>query len=251
MSHVTLLRLLLAAWAALLILGFAFGRLDQERINRIPRANKILSSAILVVCALIWWLAGASGTPLAAYAALLFFGMAFSFVGDVIMAQLLPLPQHVLFGMGAFGVAHALYISGYLRLGSMLGAGCGAGCPPYPGRGAVVDVDPLATDSRRAQLRLTGVRSAAGGDGRAGGEPGIAGGSLRATGAGCVVVSRLRRVPGVPVVSGGQIPLGGRLDMDDLHCGATAHRVLHGDGTADVVSRNPNAVIEFFSRRIY
>jgi len=121
MSHVTLLRLLLAAWAALLILGFAFGRLDQERINRIPRANKILSSAILVVCALIWWLASAAGTPLAAYAVLLLFGMAFSFVGDVIMAQLLPLPQHVLFGMGAFGVAHALYISGYLRLGSMLG----------------------------------------------------------------------------------------------------------------------------------
>jgi len=121
MSHVTLLRLLLAVWAALLILGFALGRLDDERINRIPRANKILSSAILVVCALIWWLAGASGTPLAAYAALLFFGMAFSFLGDVIMAQLLPLPQHVLFGMGAFGVAHVLYIAAYLRLGGVLG----------------------------------------------------------------------------------------------------------------------------------
>jgi hypothetical protein len=121
MSHFALLRLLLAIGAALLILGFAFGRLDQERINRIPRANKILSSAILVVCALIWWLVGASGTPLAPYAALLFFGMAFSFLGDLIMARLLPLPQHVLFGMGAFGVAHVLYISGYLRLGSVLG----------------------------------------------------------------------------------------------------------------------------------
>jgi len=117
----TLLYTLLAIGAALLTLGFAFGRLDQERINRIPRANKILSSAILVVCALIWWLASAAGTPLAAYAVLLLFGMAFSFVGDVIMAQLLPLPQHVLFGMGAFGVAHVLYISGYLRLGGVLG----------------------------------------------------------------------------------------------------------------------------------
>lgn len=119
--YATLLYALLAIWAAPLILGFAFGKLDEERINRIPRANKILSSAILVVCALIWWLAGASGTPLAAYAALLFFGMAFSFLGDLIMAQLLPLPQYVLFGMGAFGVAHVLYISGYLRLGSVLG----------------------------------------------------------------------------------------------------------------------------------
>jgi len=121
MSHVTLLRVLLAVWAALLILGFAFGKLDEERINRIPRLNKILSSAILVACALIWWLAGAAGTPLAGYAALLFFGMAFSFLGDVIMAELLPLPQHVLFGIGAFGVAHVLYISGYLRLGGVLG----------------------------------------------------------------------------------------------------------------------------------
>lgn len=121
MSHVKLLYTLLAVWAALLTLGFAFGKLDEERINRIPRLNKMLSSAILVACALIWWLAGASGTPLAAYAALLFFGMAFSFLGDVIMAELLPLPQHVLFGIGAFGVAHVLYISGYLRLGGVLG----------------------------------------------------------------------------------------------------------------------------------
>jgi len=117
----TLLYMLLAIGAALLILGFVCGKLDQERINRIPRANKILSSAILVVCALVWWLAGASGTPLAAYAALLFFGMAFSFLGDVIMARLLPLPQYVLFGMGAFGVAHVLYIAAYLRLGGVLG----------------------------------------------------------------------------------------------------------------------------------
>ena len=120
-SYATLLYTLLAVWAALLILGFTFGRLDEERVNRIPRANKILSSAILVICALIWWRAGASGTPLAAYAALLFFGMAFSFLGDLIMAQILPLPQYVLFGIGAFGVAHVLYIISYLRLGGVLG----------------------------------------------------------------------------------------------------------------------------------
>ena len=62
MSHIKLLYALLAIWAALLILGFVFGRLDDERINRIPRPNKILSSLILVMCALIWWRAGASGT---------------------------------------------------------------------------------------------------------------------------------------------------------------------------------------------
>ena len=65
MPYATSMYALLAVWGALLILGFAFGKLDEERINRIPRANKILSSAILVVCAVIWWLAGAAGTPLA------------------------------------------------------------------------------------------------------------------------------------------------------------------------------------------
>jgi len=120
-THITLLCLLLAIWAALLILGFVFGRLDKERINRIPRTNKILSSLILVICALIWWRARASRTPLSTYAALLFFGMAFSFLGDLIMAQILPLPQYVLFGIGAFGVAHVLYIVSYLRLGGVLG----------------------------------------------------------------------------------------------------------------------------------
>ena len=112
---------LLAVWAALLLLGFAFGRLDEERINRIPRANRMLSSAILVACALILWLSGAANTLLAGYAALLFFGMAFSFLGDLIMAKLLPLPQYVLLGMGAFGLAHVLYIAAYLRLGDVLG----------------------------------------------------------------------------------------------------------------------------------
>ncbi|MBC8448298.1 MAG: lysoplasmalogenase [Chloroflexi bacterium] len=117
---------LLAVWAALLLLGFAFGRLDEERINRIPRANRMLSSAILVACALILWLSGAANTLLAGYAALLFFGMAFSFLGDLIMAKLLPLPQYVLLGMGAFGVAHGLYIASYLRLGAVLGLQSGA-----------------------------------------------------------------------------------------------------------------------------
>ncbi|MDH7484693.1 MAG: lysoplasmalogenase family protein [Anaerolineae bacterium] len=117
---------LLALWTGLLVLGFAFGRLDEKRINRIPRANKLLSSAILVACALLWWRVGAAGTPLASYAALLFWGMAFSLLGDLIMAELLPLPQHVLFGMAAFGAAHVLYIVGYLRLGTVLGLHSGS-----------------------------------------------------------------------------------------------------------------------------
>ena len=97
------------------------GRLDQARINRIPRLNKLLSSAILVACALLIWTTAAVGTALARTAALLCAGMAFSLLGDVIMAQLLPLRQYVLCGMGAFGLTQVLYILGYLRLGQALG----------------------------------------------------------------------------------------------------------------------------------
>ena len=57
--YAVLLYALLTIWAALLILGFAFGQLDEDRVNRIPRFNKILSALILVICALIWWRAGA------------------------------------------------------------------------------------------------------------------------------------------------------------------------------------------------
>ena len=65
--YAILLYALLAIWAALLILGFAFGWLDEQRINRIPRTNKMFSSIILVICALIWWRAGVTGTQLAGY----------------------------------------------------------------------------------------------------------------------------------------------------------------------------------------
>ena len=112
---------LLVAWTALLGLGFAAGKLDEREVQRIPRLNKLLSSGILVVCALLQWRFGASGTPLSGFATFIFLGMTLSFIGDVLMAGIVPLPGHVFFGMGAFGAAHALYISGYLGLGAVLG----------------------------------------------------------------------------------------------------------------------------------
>lgn len=101
--------------------GFLVGRLDRERINRIPRLNKLLSSVILLVSALLIWRMAAEETPLVGSAALLCVGMAFSLLGDVIMAQLLPMRQYVLFGMAAFGVTQVLYVLAEIRLGQVLG----------------------------------------------------------------------------------------------------------------------------------
>jgi len=112
---------LLVICGALLVGGFLVGRLDEARINRIPRPNKLLSSVILLASALLIWRTAAAHTPLTGAAALLSVGMAFSLLGDVIMAQLLPLHHYVLLGMGAFGVAQLLYILAYLRVGQALG----------------------------------------------------------------------------------------------------------------------------------
>jgi len=119
--HHIVLAVLVGIWLGSLTLGFVFGKLDRRRLNRLPLPIRLLSSAILVVCALIWWRWAAIGTPLAGYAALLFCGMSLSFVGDLIMAGVLPLPSYVLFGMGTFGTAHVVYIMGYVRLAAGVG----------------------------------------------------------------------------------------------------------------------------------
>jgi len=107
-------------WAALLILGLAFGPFDPVRMRRIPLINRMASSFILVVGAVIWWLAGARTTPLAGYAALVAAGMACGFLGDLLMAQVIPTPNRVVFGMAAFGAGHIVYVMAYRALGIAL-----------------------------------------------------------------------------------------------------------------------------------
>ena len=42
-------------------------------------------------------------------------GMGSGFLGDLIMAEIIPLPEHVLGGMLAFGVGHICYIRALLQ----------------------------------------------------------------------------------------------------------------------------------------
>lgn len=81
--------------------------------GRLPLAARMLLSLSLVCTALLIW--QRSDAELAAYAQMVFLGMAASFVGDLIMARLLPLPNRLVGGMLAFGTAHALYIGAYVR----------------------------------------------------------------------------------------------------------------------------------------
>lgn len=103
------------------VLGFALGHLDSDRTHRSPTWARMLNSAALVLAALAWWRGISQDSPLSTYAALIFGGMAFSFLGDLLMAHVIPLPMHPVPGMLAFGVAHGIYVVGYARIGRALG----------------------------------------------------------------------------------------------------------------------------------
>jgi uncharacterized membrane protein YhhN len=73
----------------------------------------MLSSALVLACALL--LRRASAREGRKQADLVAAGMASGFLGDLIMARVIPLPEHVLWGMLAFGAGHICYIRAFLR----------------------------------------------------------------------------------------------------------------------------------------
>lgn len=83
---------------------------ERATNGRLPRPIRMLLSFSLVVAACVIW---ASGAKYAAYAQWVAFGMLTSFIGDLIMARLIPLPNRLIGGMVAFAIAHALYITAY------------------------------------------------------------------------------------------------------------------------------------------
>jgi hypothetical protein len=114
-----LLLLLLSLWALLLFGSFAFGKVNAEGTNRIPRWARMASSFCLVLGAWLWFVI-AQGTQIANLATWVAIGMSLGFIGDLFMAKLIPLEPHVLYGMGAFGLGHIAYIIGMAQISSVL-----------------------------------------------------------------------------------------------------------------------------------
>jgi hypothetical protein len=97
----------------------------RQTNGRLPLAARMLLSASLLVAACVIWQSGAKP---AAYAQWVMFGMLASFIGDLIMARLIPLPNRLIGGMLAFGIAHALYITAYVQtMGSLRVAATSSG----------------------------------------------------------------------------------------------------------------------------
>jgi hypothetical protein len=108
---------------ALLGGGLAFGKLNQEGTCHLPRPLRMSLTAILVLAAFLGWQSGARGTPVQLYAALILMGMTAGFVGDLILAELISVPNRLIFGIIAFGVGHVFYIAAFLCLRLQFGLG--------------------------------------------------------------------------------------------------------------------------------
>jgi uncharacterized membrane protein YhhN len=104
---------LFALAATLLLIGLALGRPDARRRNRIPLPVRMLSSALVLVAALLLWKDADARSERGAR--LVAGGMGCGLLGDLVMAKVLRVRQPVIWGMLAFGVGHTLYIRAFLE----------------------------------------------------------------------------------------------------------------------------------------
>jgi len=111
---------LLALWVCPLFGGFIFGSLNVERTRRMPTWTRMWSSFTLVIFAWIL-LAFLRDTSYVVIALPFAIGMTFGWIGDLFMAQLIPMKAHVLGGIGSFGVGHVAYIVGLVSASSQFG----------------------------------------------------------------------------------------------------------------------------------
>ncbi len=86
---------------------------ELKNNGRLSRPCRMLLSLSLMLAALVIWV-GRFG-KVEVYSQWVAFGMIASFVGDLIMARLIRLPNRLIGGMLAFGIAHGLYITAYVR----------------------------------------------------------------------------------------------------------------------------------------
>lgn len=107
-------------WALLLFGGFVFGKLWVDRTRRMPVWTRMASSLTLVAAA--WGIYLYTRTLAASTFTLpIAVGMTFGFLGDLFMARLIPFSQHVLGGIGSFGIGHVFYVIGFLGTANLLG----------------------------------------------------------------------------------------------------------------------------------
>ncbi len=112
-----------AALLALLIYGAALlaGRPHAQHTGRALPWLQRASMLPLVGAAWLGW-AGLRGADAASVALLVAAGLTISFVADLIMAELIPVPNRVIGGMVVFALAHCCYIAAWRGAAVRVGA---------------------------------------------------------------------------------------------------------------------------------
>jgi hypothetical protein len=107
-------------WAGLLFGGFLFGSPTEAGGRHMPTWTRMASSLTLVLAGWSWW-AIVRRTSAAWFGLCIAVGMTLGAAGDLLLADLVPLPQPVLWGMAAFGLGHVAYIIAALSFGNQHG----------------------------------------------------------------------------------------------------------------------------------
>jgi uncharacterized membrane protein YhhN len=107
-----------AAIPVILSVAFIFGRYNADRTRRTIKPLRLSTSWILVVCAWIIW---SASTTLRAPALLIALGMTFGALGDLVLADVIPLPKRMISGIVVFSLGHLCYIAGFAQTARLLG----------------------------------------------------------------------------------------------------------------------------------
>lgn len=107
-----------AAVPVVLIIAFILGHYNAERTRRTIRPLRLSTSWILVACA---WIIFSVSTTLRAPALLIALGMTFGALGDLVLADVLPLPKRMISGIIVFAIGHLCYIAGFSQTARTLG----------------------------------------------------------------------------------------------------------------------------------
>jgi uncharacterized membrane protein YhhN len=114
----TLVTLGLLVIPIILIIAFIFGHYNADRTRRTIKPLRLSTSWILVACA--WIIFAASGT-LRAPALLIALGMTFGAIGDLVLADVIPLPKRMISGIIVFSIGHLCYVAGFTQTAGVLG----------------------------------------------------------------------------------------------------------------------------------
>ena len=105
---------LLIVWATLLLASLVVNLSSPDTPRPEVTRLRLASSAILVVAAWSWYAVARATPAVAGFALLIAVGMTLGFLGDLLLAEALPLRQGFLAGIAAFALGHIAYIAAIL-----------------------------------------------------------------------------------------------------------------------------------------